>query len=848
MQLDLCRSWKLRMGVAAAIVLAALAGAVRPAVAQANEPSLPNRAFAILEARCSAAGCHAAQSPAYGLNVLRRESLLSTQVVLPGKAKDSELIDAVATGRMPKGGAKLSDADIHTLTDWINAGALDKAAPAARPGKTGGRAFLSEAALLKAIVRDLESADERDRPYLRYYSLANLSNNPEITDDLLALYRGALGKLVNHLSWNPEIARPKSVDPGGDLLRIDLRDFKWTPQTWQQIIAAYPYGLRARGQSGELAQIRALSGAALPYIRVDWFVANAALPPLYHEILQLPDTLAGLEAKLHVDADDDFARDRVVRAGVRDSGVSFNNRAIERHRTVFGAYWKSFDFASNGTNKNIFLDPLNFVPDGGEFIFNLPNGLQAYLIANGKGKRLDEAPSTIVQIRDSAFRDKVVHNGLSCIGCHTHGMNRMPNQVRDMLDTQTHTAYDLDKAKRIYVPQDALKQVFQEDEDRFAKAVRATGNELPAQASDEPVNLLAQLYLTDVSVAQAAADAGLTVKELQRRVERSSELQKLGFGQLQLAGGGMKRDAWEQYFGNLVEETGLGDTLKPTQFRGAGQDANAAAVRRTLRFASFSGSGARQAQSDLESWLRRSGDLQIVSGGADVSLTGTVTTVGSDRVTIVVRDDSQGLSEEASGAAGDIPFLTEQLADKINLRLAGRGLVLSEAQPAAAGATASAPQNAALQLQQAFGNGGPVHIALSIDRGPGATYRANEPVSLRFTVDKDCFLQIKDIDSSGSVVNLFPNEFFPDARVHAGQVYELKDDKGKEILSVDPAGVFGRETIIAFASLEEEGLPGVHSKTLKVEGQGAARFTQEVRQAGAGKKVAASSLQFFTAK
>ena len=584
-------SWSAILGMAVLLL-----NVLMPVKVEAQQAGLAARAQAILQKNC--AMCHGAQNPAFGINVLKRESLIATKMVLPGKAKDSELMEAVVSGRMPKGGGKLADTDIQTLTQWIDAGALDKEAPAAQPGKVTGRTFVSEAFLLKAIVSDLEAANERDRPYLRYYSLANLSNNPEVTDNLLALYRGALSKLVNHLSWNVDIVKPKSVTADGSLLRIDLRDYDWTPAIWQRIITAYPYGVRMRGLSGELSQIKALSGADLPYIRTDWFVANASVAPLYHDILQLPDNVAELEKKLQVNSADDFAQDKVVRGGVRNSGVSHNNRVIERHRSVYGAYWKSYDFASNGNDKNIFLDPINFHEDGGEFIFNLPNGLQGYLIANAQGKRLDDAPIKIVRDRFTNPDDPVVHNGRSCIGCHTTGMNRMQNEVRQMLETQIHTAYDLDKAKKIYVPQEELNRFFQQDDDRFGKAVTATGNEIPKQSADKPVNMLSQLYLADVSTEQAAADAGLNVKEFQKRVQRSSELQKLGFGQLTLANGGIKRDAWEQYFGNLVEEIGLGDYLKPTQFRGQGQ-ANPTAVRRTVRFADFTGPQSRAAQQDL---------------------------------------------------------------------------------------------------------------------------------------------------------------------------------------------------------------------------------------------------------
>lgn len=46
-------------------------------------------------------------------------------VIQPGDAQESELYQKISAGLMPKGGPKLSEADIQTITEWINAGAID---------------------------------------------------------------------------------------------------------------------------------------------------------------------------------------------------------------------------------------------------------------------------------------------------------------------------------------------------------------------------------------------------------------------------------------------------------------------------------------------------------------------------------------------------------------------------------------------------------------------------------------------------------------------------------------------------------------------------------------------------
>src|SRR4029077_14693809 len=105
------------------------------------------------------------------------------------------------------------------------------------------RPFVSESQILASILNDLQSAGDRDRPYFRYYSLDNLWNNPEIELTELDHYRAALSKLVNLLSWKRDATVPRALGPENVILRIDLRDYGWTFDTWRGITASYPYAL-----------------------------------------------------------------------------------------------------------------------------------------------------------------------------------------------------------------------------------------------------------------------------------------------------------------------------------------------------------------------------------------------------------------------------------------------------------------------------------------------------------------------------------------------------------------------------------------------------------------------------
>ena len=74
-------------------------------------------------------------------------------------------------------------------------------------------------------------------------------------------------------------------------MRIDVRDLRWTRELWEVLVLAYPYGLQHSGVAA--SSVYKLSGTRLPYVRADWFVAQASRPPLYYALLQLPETLDG---------------------------------------------------------------------------------------------------------------------------------------------------------------------------------------------------------------------------------------------------------------------------------------------------------------------------------------------------------------------------------------------------------------------------------------------------------------------------------------------------------------------------------------------------------------------------
>ena len=498
--------------------------------------------------------CHGPDG-AYKESLLIEHNALITEngPVVPGNPEVSRLYKRLlgeGGPLMPLGGPPLPNSQIETVKNWILAGAPDWTATSTTSGD-----FISPSEILNTIETHLMSLAPFDRAFARYFTMTHLYNAGERAD-ILHEYRKALYKLVNSLSWGVTVTNPQPIGAQGTIFYIDLRHYEWDRNDgWTKIEADYPYHISfdAPTQTALKAQLGRLQGemrADIPSIHVDWFVAQASLPPLYHDLLSLPLTDRELETRLEVDVAQNLLTApgvRVWRAGTNNSGVSNNNRVIERHTSRYGAYWKSYDFAGSVGTQNIFTHPLSFTHDGGEVIFNLPNGLQAYYVTNASGFRLDEAPINIVS--NPAASDPTVRNGLSCFGCHTEGMKTFEDEVRSVIESNTAPAYDKAQALRLYVEQSEMDARLQEDTDTYRDALEATGG---AFGGIEPISRFHEVFQGTIDAAYAAAVVGLETEAFLEKIRENIGLQDIGLLVLDSANGSMKRDAWTSSFRDIL--------------------------------------------------------------------------------------------------------------------------------------------------------------------------------------------------------------------------------------------------------------------------------------------------------
>ena len=180
---------------------------------------------------------------------------------------------------------------------------------------------------------------------------------------------------INSLSWKEAIVKPEPVkDTQDTVLAVDIRALDWDrTNLWYEILKEYPYGVRYDNHPRnrnlreldkdifELTKDETGDGCVLSMVRADWFAATATRPPLYYTMLfdeYLPElrhrsidpvtaklgnpkhmTAYDLEKYLGVNIQANFLNptpDRISRAGFAKSGVSRQNRLVERHRARRG--------------------------------------------------------------------------------------------------------------------------------------------------------------------------------------------------------------------------------------------------------------------------------------------------------------------------------------------------------------------------------------------------------------------------------------------------------------------------------------------------------------------------------
>jgi mono/diheme cytochrome c family protein len=510
-------------------------------------------------ARCHQAGKLAGgrEKPAKNFgNILQLDQLLlDASRTKPGNADGSRIFQLIVNKEMPydvyqdgnPDAPSPSAADIEALRAWLD-GAKQTSTEACYKGDGTYKSAYDR------ISKDLGSLPDHRRSGARYITLTNLALNCTDPHEL-EVFRQATSKLLNSLSDSSDPLVLATIDDEKTILRFNLEDLGWTPEVWELIASQYPYGLRPTGSAYDF--VAQGTNTKIPLVRGDWLAFTASRPPLYNAILRLPATFQELQILLSVDVTKNISDFVAKRAGFQKSGVSRNNRMIERHAISTGALWTSYDFAGNSGRQSLFEFPLGpggdfgFHHDGGETIFNLPNGYQAYYLNKATGEALNKGPTAIVQ--DLSRKDLQVTNGISCMGCHDHGMRNARDEIRAQVEKVKVFPVSVREAvKALHPTNDEMDKVIEGDRTRFQDALKRSGVDPDTNLNKvEMINALSDRYERELDLKSAAAEFGIPTEELEKSMTMAGSVGALLVTRLQQ--GTVQRDEFETAFGGLVE-------------------------------------------------------------------------------------------------------------------------------------------------------------------------------------------------------------------------------------------------------------------------------------------------------
>jgi hypothetical protein len=504
--------------------------------------SLADKVQKIMIAKCM--NCHSPQLSLGNINnVVNVQAMLAKKLIVIGNSANSKLYQVVAANQMPLG-SPLDETSKKNIADWINAGAAEfTSAPNQFMSNPNSNAMSDTLVMSQStkslesdmdlIFQDIEKTPVATQAFIRYLITTQNYNSSALVADQKILFMKGISKALNSLHWKTTLTPPIALNQENTALRIDLRDYSLSSREWTQITSGYPY-LNQIQSFGHWGGIVAATKSSIPILRGDWFVQRVLQPDIYKALLEIPDNIQNLETRLGVKAQESIQAGKVIRAGIKNSGVSFSNRVIERYESSFGPYWKSYDFINSQGKLNIFNNPLGpiignfnqnigFVHNGGEMIFTLPNGLHGYVLTNANGDYLNTAPPEIVQ--DGTRADKLVSNSSSCFTCHTSGWIPIQDDIRNFANkSRQFNTNQLAAINRLYVPSVKLDETFNKDISGYV----ATLNKLEISPnSGEPVSTINLYYARRMQIKDLAAELNLSVADLTKDLEKSSTLRSL---------------------------------------------------------------------------------------------------------------------------------------------------------------------------------------------------------------------------------------------------------------------------------------------------------------------------------
>jgi len=342
---------------------------------------------------------------------------------------------------------------------------------------------------------------------------------------------------------------------------IDLTQLQWTPADFNKVLESYPYEYND-------------PAAPLLVIRADWLINRIGDPRKSDTLYRL---LYGGDAIPKTDAD--FLKFWGVseeqqtgqRYGWIEGASQVNkkgSRLIKRHNARGLSLWVTNDAravtSATDPAEQLLKDHKH---DGRELIAQVMktshrggkrSAMQVYLLADGNGKRVDEAPVDLVEDFSRTFGQAAIVTQSSCISCHSEGMKRPTLNILENMLANGVLLNAYSKEQRAAIEEFYLSDVetqIRRDNENYAAFV-LTCNGLTTSQNADNYREVIEAYERPLAVKDAARELSCTVEELKLAAGYAS-LNKIiignQFARMIQDAGAMPRSQWEEDYRKVAE-------------------------------------------------------------------------------------------------------------------------------------------------------------------------------------------------------------------------------------------------------------------------------------------------------
>jgi hypothetical protein len=432
-------------------------------------------------------------------------------------------------------------------------------------------------------LRFLAQVNPINRPFIRFFSTYAMP--PELRDDAALILSfachsligpGAEGRVVgayypiarmegNGDEENKKIVIYQAVPDSDTLIWVDIRDYGWTPESWEKISEFDGYFAEPVVQYDVGLNIRAVAGNAV--VRADWFIVHALntmmqedvdKPSIYYELLfsglEKPKTIEEWRRLWRFDNKEAaLVGNEVATLVTKSNAVARHNRILFAHRTAIGYWCETYDVKNTrgfrdyvGTylqNQNVGGPP--DVTDGGE-VFNTNSvGMQVYALRDGNNDLVQSGPGVLVRHLTDIYGDARVRVADSCIDCHAEGPLVAENTIEEFLQNGAQILVD-DHSKFIRLKRNFLDGRFNEQiieyQKYFAASLLKVNGLTPAE-NIKAYKMITTWYTSPLDERQVLVECGTEKENLLRAIAQKPYGARLKL--LLTTGERIPREVWE---------------------------------------------------------------------------------------------------------------------------------------------------------------------------------------------------------------------------------------------------------------------------------------------------------------